>query len=81
MLFRSQAEDLAIVPTFQRAVGVRQQREPLMRLLKQNVYGELTPQEVLAKIEELARDRRLPTDGSTRPAAPSGVRTPQTSRP
>ncbi len=67
------AEDLAIVPTFQRAVGVRQQREPLMHLLKQNVYGELTPQEVLAKIEALARDRR--------PVAANGTRARQDVRP
>jgi ABC-type glycerol-3-phosphate transport system substrate-binding protein len=80
------AEDLAIVPTFQRAVGVRQQREPLMRLLKQNVYGELTPQEVLVKIEALARDRRLePTVGppaaGARPVPSSGARTLQESKP
>jgi arabinogalactan oligomer/maltooligosaccharide transport system substrate-binding protein len=80
------AEDLAIVPTFQRAVGVRQQREPLMRLLKQNVYGELTPQEVLVKIEELARERRReptvgPAAAEARPLPTSGMRTPQESRP
>jgi len=78
------AEDLAIVPTFSRAVGVRQQREPLMRLLKQNVYGELTPQEVLGKIETLARERRpassagLATAGA-RPMPPAPA--PQDSRP
>jgi ABC-type glycerol-3-phosphate transport system substrate-binding protein len=79
-----EAEDLAIVPTFSRAVGVRQQREPLMRLLKQNVYGELSPQEVLLKIEELARDRRpakaadLPAAGA-RPLPPGGARPTQPS--
>lgn len=80
------AEDLAIVPTFQQAVGVRQQRVPLMRLLKQNVYGELTPQEVLEKIEELARERRRePTVGSpaaeARPLPAGGARPPQETRP
>ena len=80
------AEDLAIVPTFQHAVGVRQQREPLMRLLKQNVYGELTPQEVLVKIEALARDRRLeptvsPPAAGARPVPSSGARTLQESKP
>lgn len=77
-----EAEDLAIVPTFGRAVGVRQERVALMRLLKQNVYGERTPKEVLAEIEALARQRRpassagLVTAGA-RPLPPA----PQDSRP
>ncbi|MFM7266006.1 MAG: extracellular solute-binding protein [Cyanobium sp.] len=78
------AEDLAIVPTFSRAVGLRQQREPLMRLLKQNVYGELTPKEVLVKIEELARERRPASSAGSstagaRPLPPAPA--PQDSRP
>ncbi|MEB3255003.1 MAG: ABC transporter substrate-binding protein [Synechococcaceae cyanobacterium] len=90
----NEAETLAIVPTFHRAVGVRQQREPLMRLLKQNVYGELSPQEVLVEIEALAAQRKPPaaTTMSTAGARPlpanatrsqpaSSLRVPQTSRP
>jgi hypothetical protein len=55
-----------------------------MRLLKQNVYGELSPQEVLLKIEELARDRRPakaaePPAAEARPLPPGGARPTQPS--
>jgi hypothetical protein len=51
------SEPYAIVPSFRRAVGVRLQRLPLTRLIKQNVYGEAPPEEVLREIEALARQR------------------------
>jgi hypothetical protein len=51
------SEPFAIVPSFRQAVGVRLQRLPLTRLIKQNVYGEAPPEEVLREIEALARQR------------------------
>ena len=67
-----QSELSAIVPTFQRAVGVRLERVPLSRLIKQNVYGEIPPAEALAKIEALARIRsRI---ASLRSEVPTGGR-------
>lgn len=47
----------AIVPSFNRAVGVRVQRTPLTRLIKRNVYGDISPEEALLNLEAIARNR------------------------
>jgi ABC-type glycerol-3-phosphate transport system substrate-binding protein len=47
----------AIVPSFNRAVGVRVLRTPLTRLIKRNVYGDISPEEALKNLEEIARNR------------------------
>ncbi len=62
------SEPQAIVPSFHRAVGVRLQRQPLSRLIKQNVYGEASPEEVLLQIEALARQRGVSPARGTAPA-------------
>jgi ABC-type glycerol-3-phosphate transport system substrate-binding protein len=62
------SEPQAIVPSFHRAVGVRLQRQPLSRLIKQNVYGEASPEEVLQQIEALARQRGVSPARGTAPA-------------
>ncbi len=63
---RSQPQ--AIVPSFHRTVGVRLERIPLTRLIKQNVYGDVPPEEVLDAIEALARGR----SGAVAKPAPVG---------
>jgi ABC-type glycerol-3-phosphate transport system substrate-binding protein len=75
-----QSQPQAIVPTFTRAVGVRLQRIPLTRLIKQNVYGDLSPEETLEEIQKLARNRSSgpPTTNDAalaRPAAAGASRT------
>jgi ABC-type glycerol-3-phosphate transport system substrate-binding protein len=47
----------AIVPSFDRAVGVRLERTALTRLIKRTVYGDLSPEAALRNLEEIARNR------------------------
>ena len=44
----------SIVPSFRQGIGLRFRTEPLRHLLKQDVYGEQTPEKVLQGIEALA---------------------------
>jgi hypothetical protein len=44
----------SIVLSFQEGVRMRELADPLSQLLKENVYGERSPEQVLAAIESLA---------------------------
>jgi len=46
--------EASIVPSFRQGIGLRSRTEPLRHLLKQDVYGEQTPEKVLQGIEALA---------------------------
>lgn len=60
----------AIVPSFNRAVGVRLERAALTRLIKRAVYGDISPEEALLNLEEIARNRR-PRSGAPPVPAPA----------
>lgn len=60
----------AIVPSFDRAVGVRLERTPLTRLIKRTVYGDISSEEALRNLEEIARNRR-PQSGAPPVPAPA----------
>lgn len=60
----------AIVPSFDRAVGVRLERTPLTRLIKRTVYGDISSEEALRNLEEIARNRR-PQSGAPPVLAPA----------
>lgn len=51
------SKPFAIVPSFHHAVGVRLQRMALTRLVKRTVYGDISPEEALLNLEEIARNR------------------------
>jgi len=60
----------AIVPSFDRAVGVRLERTALTRLIKRTVYGDISSEEALRNLEEIARNRR-PQSGAPPVPAPA----------
>lgn len=60
----------AIVPSFERAVGVRLERGALTRLIKRTVYGDISPEEALLNLEEIARNRS-PRSGAPPVPAPA----------
>lgn len=70
----------AIVPSFNRAVGVRLERTPLTRLIKRNVYGDISPEEALLNLEVIARERdqvqNLVDGAQARPLAPARPSSP-----
>ncbi|MFO0077073.1 MAG: hypothetical protein ACK531_12450 [Cyanobacteriota bacterium] len=59
----------SIVPNFREGVRIRLLGEPLKQLLKETVYGEQSPEEVLTAIEALAL-------GSSPPQAPASEASP-----
>ena len=46
--------EASIVPSFRQGIGLRSRSDELRHLLKQDVYGEQTPEKVLQGIEALA---------------------------
>ena len=60
----------ALDASFDRAVGVRLERTPLTRLIKRTVYGDISSEEALRNLEEIARNRR-PQSGAPPVPAPA----------
>lgn len=66
--------EASTVPNFQQGVELRQHTEALRQLLKQNIYGEESPREVLESLQTLAGDSSqasLPGQGSAAPLTPA----------
>lgn len=62
--------EASIVPNLREGVGLRQRTEPLRQLLKQAVYGEKTPQQVLGGIEALAAPAAAASQTLSVPSSP-----------
>jgi hypothetical protein len=62
------------VPNFQQGVELRQRTEALRQLLKQNIYGEESPRQVLESLQTLAgasSQAFLPGQGTAVPLTPA----------
>jgi maltose-binding protein MalE len=68
--------EASTVPNFQQGVELRQRTEALRQLLKQNIYGEESPREVLESLQTLAgasSQASLPDQGSAAPLTPAAT--------